>query len=354
MRQRLLRCVLVAWLLVLPTGWADAQSVLASGETLSADQSRTSSSGRYTLLYQSDGNLVLYDNYGGPVWASSTFSGPGVTAMQGDGNLVVYDASWTPLWASGTSGHHGAYLEVHDDGAIVVRSPQGAALWAAPFTPTGPPGTEPVVLLINGSFAQSPAGWTAPGSPEFNAIAASYGVSPDPWPWTSNGFWDVMPPYYDGIWYGGWQLANFLASLPAGEVNIISHSHGGNVVLASQVLVVTSDPPVHPAGDTGELGLRGLAVRHRLHRQWEVSGFVCFRLGAVLRRVARPDNVFRSLAVSPARGVPGGVRAHCSGAITRRLLRGSPARLSREWLLTTGSGQRKKKLRAPTSCSAKA
>ena len=98
-----------------------------------------------------------------------------------------------------------------------------------------PPPQNKFVLLINGSFAESPAGWTAPGSPMFNAVAATYGVTPDPWPWTTNSFGDVIAPNYNGIWYGGWQLANYLASLPAGEVNIISHSHGGNVVLASQV-----------------------------------------------------------------------------------------------------------------------
>lgn len=67
-----------------------------------------------------------------------------------------------------------------------------------------------------------------------NAIATTYGVTPQAWPWTTNGFWDVVAPNYSGILYGGFQLANYLASLPPGEVNIISHSHGGNVVLMSR------------------------------------------------------------------------------------------------------------------------
>jgi hypothetical protein len=89
-------------------------------------------------------------------------------------------------------------------------------------------------FLINGSFDDSPD-WAQPGSDEFNAIAATYGAPPRPWQWTSNSLSQVLPPNYSGIISGGFALANFLKSLPPGDVNLISHSHGGNVVLMSQV-----------------------------------------------------------------------------------------------------------------------
>lgn len=88
-------------------------------------------------------------------------------------------------------------------------------------------------FLINGSFDDSPA-WAQPGSDEFNAIAATYGSAPMAWQWTSNGWPQVLPPNYNGIISGGFDLANFLNNLPPGDVNLISHSHGGNVVLMSQ------------------------------------------------------------------------------------------------------------------------
>jgi len=41
------------------------------GEILNPDQSITSANGRYTFVYQGDGNLVLYGP-GGPLWDVTT------------------------------------------------------------------------------------------------------------------------------------------------------------------------------------------------------------------------------------------------------------------------------------------
>jgi hypothetical protein len=49
--------------------------------------------------------------------------------MQADGNLVVYEAAGTPVWASGTAGHPGASLRVGDDGNMAVVTPAGATVW---------------------------------------------------------------------------------------------------------------------------------------------------------------------------------------------------------------------------------
>ena len=68
------------------------------------------------------------------MWASGT-SGTraGVTALQDDGNFVIYDAAGTPVWASGDSYQHpGAYLVVQNDGNVVIYDPNGSALWATP------------------------------------------------------------------------------------------------------------------------------------------------------------------------------------------------------------------------------
>jgi hypothetical protein len=102
---------------------------LASGESLQPNQSRTSPDGSSTLIYQGDGNLVLYRSPAEP-WSSNTQdTSPGFTAMQGDGNLVVYDSSGTPLCSSNTVGNNGAYLKVLNGGTIVIYSAGGTPLW---------------------------------------------------------------------------------------------------------------------------------------------------------------------------------------------------------------------------------
>jgi len=40
--------------------------------------------------------------------------------MQTDGNLVLYDTSGQPHWASNTQGNPSAFLNVQDDGNLVV------------------------------------------------------------------------------------------------------------------------------------------------------------------------------------------------------------------------------------------
>jgi hypothetical protein len=95
-----------------------------------ANQSLSSCDGRFTLVQQTDGNLVLYKAGGVALWSSGTWNHPGAfTVMQDDGNLVVYDAGFRALWSSGTWGQPGAVLAVQDDGNLVIYSASGRALW---------------------------------------------------------------------------------------------------------------------------------------------------------------------------------------------------------------------------------
>lgn len=102
---------------------------LVPNQSLGADQGTSSCDGRFTLVQQSDGNLVLYSNKEGALWASGTDGTDGrVAVMQEDGNLVVYTPEGKPVWDSGTWGHPGAWLAIQDDGNLVVYS-GGKALW---------------------------------------------------------------------------------------------------------------------------------------------------------------------------------------------------------------------------------
>lgn len=109
-----------------PTGCG----ILNAGQGLAASEASSSCSGTYSLVMQTDGNLVLYHNGVGAIWATGTDGQGGSSAvLQDDGNFVLYTAASAPLWSSGTSGHGGSYLAIQDDGNLVVYAPGGAALW---------------------------------------------------------------------------------------------------------------------------------------------------------------------------------------------------------------------------------
>jgi hypothetical protein len=112
------------------TGPPAAGDTMQPGEML--DPSIESANGLYTLVYQSDGNLVLYRNGStNALWASGTDgSSRGSAIMQIDGNFVVYDQSGNAVFAAGTNGNPGSRLVVQDDGNVVIYTTDGTALWA--------------------------------------------------------------------------------------------------------------------------------------------------------------------------------------------------------------------------------
>lgn len=106
------------------------RSSLLPGQRLVVNQSLVAPSGRHSLHYQPDGNLVLYEG-GRAIWASRTDgNAPGSAEMQYDGNFVVYDPTGKPLWASGTWGQPSAMVQLQDDGNLVIYR-NGEALWAS-------------------------------------------------------------------------------------------------------------------------------------------------------------------------------------------------------------------------------
>jgi len=106
-------------------------SGLGPNQFLSSGQHVSSSDGRFHFVYQNDGNLVLYQDGVGALWASDTGgTSAGMAVMQEDGNLVVYDGASDAVWDSGTWDHPGAHLAVQNDGNVVIYDVGGAALWA--------------------------------------------------------------------------------------------------------------------------------------------------------------------------------------------------------------------------------
>lgn len=114
-------------------------ATLFSGQALQPGQSLQSDNKLHTLILQSDGNVVLYNQHSQAIWATNTGSliDPRDFIMQTDGNLVLYDTSGRPKWASNTWNNPGAFLNVQDDGNLVVyragsqTETASNALWAS-------------------------------------------------------------------------------------------------------------------------------------------------------------------------------------------------------------------------------
>jgi hypothetical protein len=102
-------------------------NTLQPNEILNPNQALFSTNERWELIYQSDGNLVLYDRSITPVpratWNSRTYgTSAGHCVMQSDGNFVVYNAENHPVWDSHTYGLHEVTCHVQDDGNFVLYS----------------------------------------------------------------------------------------------------------------------------------------------------------------------------------------------------------------------------------------
>ena len=113
---------------------AGTASRLASGGFLQPGQFLSSANHRFTLVMQSDGNLVDYaDRRTVPIWATGTSGNfDSYVVMQPDGDLVVYPHGksapppgqpTSALWSSGSSGHNGSFLELANNGGLTVRQP---------------------------------------------------------------------------------------------------------------------------------------------------------------------------------------------------------------------------------------
>ena len=94
----------------------------------------TSVDGKYNLVMQSDGNLVIYE--GSVVhWATGTTgngTAPYRLVMQGDGNLVIYDKNDSVVWSTGTNGSGTApyRLVMQSDRNLVIYDKNDSFIWA--------------------------------------------------------------------------------------------------------------------------------------------------------------------------------------------------------------------------------
>jgi hypothetical protein len=103
---------------------------MIAGQSLFPNDTLVSSDQRFTLIYQTDGNLVLYQSGVGAIWNTGTWPVTGQAALQADGNFVVYRSDGVPLWYSGTAGVSPVQLNLQNDGNLVLYGPNGA-VWSS-------------------------------------------------------------------------------------------------------------------------------------------------------------------------------------------------------------------------------
>jgi hypothetical protein len=123
----------------MPASSFPTKSILTVNQTLTQDQSRSSPNSKYRLIFQMDGNLVLYAQSNFPSWAANTHAiGAGGRAeLLANGDLVVFDSKGVVAWASShTAGWRaasgpGSFLLVTDDNKLVVYAPDDSVLWSA-------------------------------------------------------------------------------------------------------------------------------------------------------------------------------------------------------------------------------
>ena len=161
-----------------PAAASPASSSLSAGQRLTAGQSLVSSNGQFSLVMQSDGNLVEYSGGTTALWSTGTNGNPGAyLVLQGDANAVVYSASNTALWHQGGGQpiSTGYFLQIQSDANVVIYTPGGSPVWANYASP--PAGFDAARRNAATAWEKSHA-----GSPSYNnlcetAVENAYGTS---------------------------------------------------------------------------------------------------------------------------------------------------------------------------------
>ena len=122
--------------LAAPPTLAGVPCRLEPGASLTVGALLVSPNGKWLFGIAEDGRLALRaaGTDGAPLWSSDAVVDAARLDMQFDGNLVLYDSRGAPLWASGTAACEGVHLEIRDHGTLAVTDGRTDA-W---FRPDGP------------------------------------------------------------------------------------------------------------------------------------------------------------------------------------------------------------------------
>ncbi|UGQ47057.1 hypothetical protein [Massilia endophytica] len=104
-----------------------ADNMLTRDQILINGGSRTSTNGRYTLIMQNDGSLVMYRSDGSVRYSMEKYGY--YAKMRSDGNFVELNRNNAIIWQTKTNNGLNNFLLVQDDGNLVVYTP-GPSSWA--------------------------------------------------------------------------------------------------------------------------------------------------------------------------------------------------------------------------------
>jgi len=120
------------------TGGHGSGFTAVGSDHLNADTNLTagtylqSSNRQFTLVMQTDGNLVLHGPAYGVLWSSNTNGSAATYArMQSDGNLVLYDSSGNAVWNWAAAGSGATKASVQADGNFTLQNTAGTAVKAS-------------------------------------------------------------------------------------------------------------------------------------------------------------------------------------------------------------------------------
>lgn len=100
------------------------------GTDFRVNQSYGSEDIGYNMIFQNDGNLVVYHN-GNAIWNSNTQGSGSRAAFQTDGNLVIYNRAGAAVFSSNTNNRGARVLKLQDDGNLVIYDGRNRPLWAS-------------------------------------------------------------------------------------------------------------------------------------------------------------------------------------------------------------------------------
>lgn len=155
-KQSAVKLFLVAILMSLNASAASYSTTIYAPNGLYQGDTLISANGKYRLMLQHDGNLVvsrIADN--AVIWANYAF-GTTLVVVQPDGNFVAYNTSTNPtaaVWNSGTWGQAGTgpspvHLVLYDDGSLKLWNTSGSQIWSTLADTSCPGGAKQQLFTV--------------------------------------------------------------------------------------------------------------------------------------------------------------------------------------------------------------
>ncbi|OPB92594.1 hypothetical protein [Elizabethkingia occulta] len=101
------------------------------GSELTRNTWYNSSNGAYSLVFENDGNLVVYDSSGAITWNSETEGEGSRTIFQRDGNLVIYNTEDNAVFSTDTNNKGATGLSLQNNGSLIIYDGRGRTLWTS-------------------------------------------------------------------------------------------------------------------------------------------------------------------------------------------------------------------------------